>query len=75
MGIPANRLERRTLRQEVVEVKRVTRGPSRRVCGMVTPVTRYGVTTGSEAIRGGAAQNDRNRVGKVRGRAPCQVWS
>lgn len=75
MGIPANRLERRTLRQEVVEVKRVTRVPSRRAGGMVTLVTRCGVTTGSEAIRGGAAQNDRNRVGKVRGRACYQVWS
>lgn len=74
LGSPANRPERRTLRQEDVEVKRVTRGPSRKVSGMATPVTRCGVTTGSEVRRGGAAQSDR-RVGEVMGRARYPVWS
>lgn len=73
MGIPANKLERRTLRQEDVAVKRVTRSPSRKVGGMAALVTRCGVTTASEARRGGAAQSDRRRVGKVRGRARYQV--
>lgn len=53
-----------------MEVKRVTRGPSRRAGGMATPVTRCGVTTRFEARRSGAAaQSDRRGVGKVSGKA------
>lgn len=74
LGTPANRLVR-TLRQDDVEVKRVTKGPSQKASSMATPVTRCGVTTGSEVRRGGAAQSDRRRVDKVRGRAWYQVLS